>query len=85
MDAIREVIAELPIAQNSESGTADTGAVMLTRDELCDRWHISKATLGNYQRAGRIKPTRFGGRRVLYALEDVLTAEARRQGGERWR
>lgn len=48
----------------------------LTREELCQRWHISKATLHSWCKAGVIAPVRLGGRKLLFTMPAILKAEA---------
>lgn len=48
----------------------------LTADDLCERWTISRNTLLNWEKDGRIASLPLGGRRKIYSMKDVLTAEA---------
>lgn len=48
----------------------------LTIDELCKRWNISKSTIYNWEKDGRIAHLPLGGRKKVYSMKDVLFAEA---------
>ena len=48
----------------------------LNVEELCKRWNISKGTLANWEKDGRIAPLPLGGRRKIYSMGDVLNAES---------
>ncbi len=47
----------------------------LTAPELCERWNISKNTLGNWEKKGVIKPLPLGGKKKVYSLGDIHSAE----------
>jgi len=68
MDAVEEVLNERIHDINPEDKR-------LNVEELCARWNISKGTLTNWEKEGRIKPLPLGGRKKIYSLKDVLDAE----------
>ena len=47
----------------------------LTREQLCQRWHIAKSTLHNWQSRGLVRPVKIGNR-VLFNMDEVMRAEA---------
>lgn len=68
-EAVEEVLDEKSLNANIEDKRLNT-------DELCDRWHISKNTLYNWEKDGIIKALPIGGRRKVYSMKDVLFAES---------
>ena len=68
-ETIEEVLDEKILNSNIEDKRLNT-------DELCERWHISKNTLYNWEKAGIIKALPIGGRRKVYSMKDVLFAES---------
>lgn len=68
-EVVEEVITEKMCNVNLEDKR-------LNVSELCARWNISKNTLFNWERDGRIAPLPLGGRRKIYSMRDVLNAEA---------
>ena len=47
----------------------------LTADELCERWNISKNTLHNWENKGVIQPLPLDGRKKVYSMADIHSAE----------
>lgn len=68
-EAVEEVLDEKSLNANIEDKRLNT-------DELCDRWHISKNTLYNWEKDGIIKALPIGGRRKVYSMKDILFAES---------
>lgn len=53
-----------------------TAQIFLTRNELAQRWRSSISTIKRLEASGKLKPIRFGPRRVLYRIEDIQAIEA---------
>lgn len=70
---VREVVEEVISDKMCNVNFEDK---RLNVDELCERWNISKSTLFNWEKDGRIAPLPLGGRRKIYSMKDVLIAEA---------
>lgn len=68
-ETVEEVITEKMCNVNLEDKR-------LTIDELCKRWNISKSTIYNWEKDGRIAHLPLGGRKKVYSMKDVLFAEA---------
>lgn len=68
-EAVENVITEKMCNVNLEDKR-------LTTEELCERWNISKNTLYNYEKDGRITHLPIGGRKKIFSMKDVLDAEA---------
>lgn len=47
----------------------------LSIHDLCNRWNVSKGTVGNYVKAGIVTPIKLG-RRVLFPMSEVMRAES---------
>lgn len=43
--------------------------------ELCKRWNISKNTLRNWEHNGIIQPLPLGGKKKVYSMADIHSAE----------
>lgn len=43
--------------------------------ELCKRWNISKNTLRTWEQNGVIRPLPLGGKKKVYSMADIHTAE----------
>lgn len=67
-EAVDEVITEKMHCINWEDKR-------LNVNELCQRWNISKNTLHNWEQNGIIKPLPLGGRKKVYSLADIHSAE----------
>lgn len=67
-EAVEEVITEKMCNVNLEDKR-------LNAVELCQRWNISKNTLHNWEQNGVIKPLPLGGKKKVYSLSDVHSAE----------
>lgn len=48
----------------------------LSAIELCERWNISRNTLRIWELNGIIKPLPVGGKKKVYSLADIHSAEA---------
>lgn len=53
----------------------ETEEKLLTRKDLCERWHVTLGTIHNIVNRGLITPVRLG-RRVLFPMSEVMRAEA---------
>ena len=69
---VREAIEEVWEEKNCSPMT-DTP--LLTTQELCTRWGITRDTLHNWEKSGKIAKLPLGGRKKLYSLKDVEEAE----------
>lgn len=69
---VREVVEEVI---NDKMCNVNLEDKRLNTEELCQRWNISKSTLSNWERDGRIAPMPLGGHRKLYSMKDILNAE----------
>lgn len=69
---IREAIEEVWEEKNCSPMT-DTP--LLTTQELCTRWGITRDTLHNWEKRGKIAKLPLGGRKKMYSLKDVEAAE----------
>ena len=67
-EAVEDVISEKMCNVNLEDKR-------LTVVELCKRWNISKNTLYNWERNGIIKPFPLNGKKKLYSMADIHSAE----------
>ena len=67
-DAIEDVISE----KMSNAVLEDR---LLTVEELCERWSISKSTLYSWENKGIIKPLPMGGRKKVYSMKEVHEVE----------
>jgi len=67
-EAVEEVLNEKMCNVNLEDKR-------LTVVELCQRWNISKNTLHNWEQNGVIRPLPLGGKKKVYSLTDILSAE----------
>lgn len=70
---VKEVVEEVI---NDKMCNANLEDKRLNVEELCKRWNISKGTLANWEKDGRIAPLPLGGRRKIYSMGDVLNAES---------
>ena len=68
-EAVEEVIDDKLCNANLEDKR-------LNAEELCKRWSISRNTLYNWEKDGVIEPLPLGGRRKIYSMRDVLSAES---------
>ena len=50
--------------------------VLLTRDDLCDRWKLSKSSIVKLEKRGELRPIRLTLRNVRYSLAHILSIEA---------
>ena len=48
---------------------------ILSAQELCERWNISANTLRTYEHNLVIKPLPIGGKKKLYSMKDIHSAE----------
>lgn len=69
---VKEAVDEAIEARMQNVVTEDK---LLTADELCKRWHISKNTLHTREKNGIIKPLDMDGKRKMYSLADVREVE----------
>ena len=69
---VREAFEEIWDEKNYSSMT-DTP--LLTTVELCKRWGITRDTLHNWEKQGKIARLPLGGRKKMYSLKDVEEAE----------
>ena len=69
---VREAIEEVWEEKNCSPMT-DTP--LLTTQELCTRWGITRDTLHNWEKRGKIAKLPLGGRKKMYSLKDVEEAE----------
>ena len=69
---VREAIEEVWEEKNCSPMT-DTP--LLTTAELCKRWGITRDTLHNWEKQGKIARLPLGGRKKMYSLKDVEEAE----------
>lgn len=66
----------------SEPNLPDRDEVYMTPEEVARRWHMDPATLANQRHAGRsIAYVKLPSGKILYALSDVLRAEADGRSG----
>ena len=66
----RYVIDEYAGARKAEAEERPLG-----REELCERWHITKSTLHSWMGRGLVRPVRIGGR-TLFPMGEITRAEA---------
>ena len=59
---------------NILSGFRPETEVHLTRNQLMERWHVSKETLRRRERSRQIPVLKIGGK-ALYRMSDVLRIE----------
>ena len=69
---VREAIEEVWEEKNCSPMT-DTP--LLTTQELCTRWGITRDTLHNWEKKGIITKLPLGGRKKMYSLKDVEESE----------
>lgn len=67
-DAVEDVISE----KMSNAVMEDR---LLTVEDLCERWNISKSTLYSWENKGVIKPLPMGGRKKVYSMKEVHQVE----------
>lgn len=67
-EAVEDVILEKMCNVNLEDKR-------LTVVELCKRWNISKNTLYNWEKNGVIQPLPLKGKKKLYSMADIHSAE----------
>jgi predicted DNA-binding transcriptional regulator AlpA len=67
-EAVEDVISEKMCNVNLEDKR-------LTVVELCKRWNISKNTLYNWEKNGVIQPLPLKGKKKLYSMADIHSAE----------
>lgn len=67
-DAVEDVISE-------KMSNAMIEDKLLTVEELCERWNISKSTLYTWENKGIIKPLPMGGRKKVYSMKEVHEVE----------
>jgi excisionase family DNA binding protein len=53
--------------------------VLLTREQLADRWGCCKETIKRMQRQGEIPAIMFSGKNIRYALADIEQIEQERK------
>ena len=56
--------------------------VLLTRDDLCDRWKLSKSSIVKLEKRGELRPIRLTLRNVRYSLAHILSIEATNSDSE---
>ena len=67
-EAFQEVLSE------QRSMTLEEDKILSAR-ELCERWNISANTLRTYEHNLVIKPLPIGGKKKLYSMKDIHSAE----------
>ncbi|MCQ2327699.1 MAG: hypothetical protein MJZ71_09075 [Bacteroidales bacterium] len=67
-EVVEDVISEKMVNLNLEDKR-------LTVVELCKRWSISKNTLRTWEQNGVIKPLPLGGKKKVYSMADIHSAE----------
>lgn len=67
-EAFQEVLSE------QRSMTLEEDKILSAR-ELCERWNISANTLRTYEHNLVIKPLPVGGKKKLYSMKDIHSAE----------
>ena len=70
---VKEAVEEVVLEQNYKTLEENK---TLTAKELCARWNISPNTLRNWEIDRKIAPVPLNGRKKIYAMKDVLAAEA---------
>lgn len=68
-EVVEEVISDKMVNANIEDKR-------LNVVELCQRWNISKNTLHTWEQNGVIQPLPLGGKKKVYSMADILSAEA---------
>ena len=69
---VREAFEEI---WNEKKHSPITETPLLTTEELCKRWNITRDTLLNWEKKGKITKMQLGGRKKMYSLKDVEEAE----------
>ena len=69
---VREAIEEV---WDEKNYSPITNTPLLTTMELCKRWGITRDTLHNWEKQGKIARLPLGGRKKMYSLKDVEEAE----------
>ena len=69
---VREAFEEI---WNEKKHSPITETPLLTTEELCKRWNITRDTLHNWEKKGKIKKMPLGERKKMYSLKDVEEAE----------
>jgi len=67
-------------APDSDKSAGRPAKQFLSRRELAERWSCCVETLKNRERAGLLKPVRFGSRSWRYRLSEILALEAAEGG-----
>ena len=67
-EVVEEVISDKMCNVNLEDKRLNT-------EELCQRWNISKNTLHTWEQNGVIQPLPLGGKKKVYSMADILSAE----------
>lgn len=70
---VREVVEDVITEKMCNANLEDK---RLNVAELCKRWNISKNTLHTWEMNGVIKPLPLGGKKKVYSMVDVHSAEA---------
>jgi len=69
---LKETFQEVLSEQGSMNLEEDK---ILSAHELCERWNISANTLRSYEHNLVIKPLPIGGKKKLYSMKDIHSAE----------
>ena len=69
-DAIAAKVKEL-IDSSEPTKEAYVENEYMTVKDVCDRYHISKATLYRHRNAGFLKPSLYVGRKPLFTKDDI--------------
>ena len=69
---VREAFEEI---WNDKTYSPITDTPLLTTGELCKRWNITRDTLHNWEKKGKITKMPLGGRKKMYSIKDVEEAE----------
>lgn len=62
-------------AERGDRKRAETETPPPGREEVCERWNITKSTLHSWIKRGTVRPTHIGGR-VLFPISEITRAEA---------
>ncbi len=57
------------------SNSSRTKPELISRNQLAERWSVSKETIKRREREGLLTPVRFNQRLLRYRLEDILAIE----------
>ncbi len=50
-------------------------SALISRDQLAQRWGVSKETIKRREREGLLNPIRFNQRLLRYRMEDIVAIE----------